>query len=60
MNFIMKVLEKETRPTLFMYHRQNRPYNVDYCFASTDFEVCNVEVGDFDDWIVKSDHMPIT
>ena len=29
------------------------------CFASTDFEVSYVEVGNFDDWIGKSDHMPI-
>lgn len=50
---------KETKPTLFMYHKQNRPYHVDYCFASSDFEVTNVEVGDFEDWIGRSDHMPI-
>jgi hypothetical protein len=50
---------KETRPTLIMYHRKNRPYHVDYCFASSDLEVSNVEVGNFDDWIGKSDHMPI-
>jgi exodeoxyribonuclease-3 len=50
---------KETRPTLFMYHRQDRPYQVDYCFASSDFNVGKVEVGTFKDWIKKSDHMPI-
>jgi exodeoxyribonuclease III len=50
---------KETKPTLFMYHRQNRPYHVDYCFASSDLVVSNVEVGNFNDWIGKSDHMPI-
>ena len=50
---------KETKPTLFMYHRQNRPYHVDYCFASSDLKVSNVEIGNFDDWIKKSDHMPI-
>jgi hypothetical protein len=50
---------KETKPTLFMYHRQNRPYHVDYCFASSDLKVSNVEIGNFDNWIGKSDHMPI-
>jgi exodeoxyribonuclease-3 len=50
---------KETKPTLFMYHRQNRPYHVDYCFASSDLKVANVEIGNFDDWIKKSDHMPV-
>jgi hypothetical protein len=49
----------ETKPTLFMYHRRNRPYHVDYCFASSDFKVSNVEVGNSDEWIAKSDHMPI-
>ena len=28
---------KETKPTLFMYHRQNR--HVDYCFATSDLKV---------------------
>jgi exodeoxyribonuclease III len=50
---------KETKPTLFMYHRQSKPYHVDYCFASSDFKVSNAEIGNFDEWIGKSDHMPI-
>jgi exodeoxyribonuclease III len=50
---------KETKPTLFMYHRQNRPHHVDYRFTSSDLRVSNVEIGNFDDCIGKSDHMPI-
>lgn len=50
---------KETKPTLFMYHRQSKPYHVDYCFASSNFKILNVEIGNFNDWISKSDHMPI-
>ena len=57
--FYKESFGKETKPTLFMYHRQNRPYHVDYCFASSDRKVSNVEVGNFDEWIKKSDHMPI-
>jgi len=57
--FYSEAFGTETKPTLFMYHRENRPYHVDYCFTSTGFEVSNVEVGIFDDWIGKSDHMPI-
>jgi len=57
--FYNEAFGKETKSSLFMYHRKNRPYHVDYCFASTDFEVVSVEVGNFDDWIGKSDHMPI-
>jgi exodeoxyribonuclease III len=50
---------KETKPTLFMYHKQDKPYHVDYCFTSSDLKISDVEIGDFDDWIRKSDHMPI-
>jgi exodeoxyribonuclease-3 len=57
--FLNEDFGKETKPTLFMYHSQDRPYHVDYCFVSSDFEACNVEVGDFKDWIARSDHMPI-
>lgn len=50
---------KEKKPTLFMYHKESKPYHVDYCFASSYFKVSNVEIGSFNDWIGKSDHMPI-
>jgi endonuclease/exonuclease/phosphatase family metal-dependent hydrolase len=50
---------KETKPTFFMHHNQNKPYHIDYCFASQHLEVCNVEVGSINDWVEKSDHMPI-
>jgi exodeoxyribonuclease III len=50
---------KETKATLFMYHKQDRSYHVDYCFASSDLKIANMEVGNFEDWIDKSDHMPI-
>jgi exodeoxyribonuclease-3 len=50
---------REAKPTLFMYHRENKPYHVDYCFASSDLKVSNVEIGNFGDWIEKRDHMPI-
>ena len=26
---------EETNPTFFMYHHSNKPYHIDYCFAST-------------------------
>jgi exodeoxyribonuclease III len=50
---------KETKPTFFMHHRREKSYHIDYCFASTNLEVSEVEVGDFDDWIKRSDHMPM-
>jgi len=50
---------KETKPTLFMHHNKNKPYHVDYCFASTHFKLENVEIGEFANWAKKSDHMPL-
>lgn len=51
----------EKHPTLFMYRHEDKPYHVDYCFASNDFleKLSNVEVGKFGDWSGKSDHSPL-
>jgi len=53
---------KECHPTLFMYRHQNKPYHIDYCFASSDFieKLINVEVGLYDDWKHCSDHKPLS
>jgi exonuclease III len=52
---------EEKHPTLFMYRHQNKPYHIDYCFASTDFieKLRNVEVGAYNDWTQYSDHKPL-
>jgi exodeoxyribonuclease III len=42
-----------------MHHKESKPYHIDYCFISPDFKISNVEVGLYEDWIKKSDHMPI-
>jgi len=54
---------KESRPTL--YHQRNslKPYHVDFAFASSqliDSKVSNIKIGQMDDWLTHSDHMPIT
>ena len=53
---------KEKHPTLFLYRHQNKPYHLDYCFASTDFmeKLTNVEVGNYNDWTRYSDHKPLS
>jgi len=51
----------EIHPTLFMYRHKNKPYHIDYCFASkflTD-KLQSVEIGEYDFWIQHSDHMPL-
>lgn len=51
---------QELHPTLYLYRHRNRPYHIDYCFASECFKkVDSVMVGEYDQWIQYSDHMPI-
>lgn len=52
---------RETHPTLFMYRHQNKPYHLDYCFASADIadKVTDVQVGPYENWKAHSDHSPL-
>ena len=51
----------ELHPTLFFRREKERPFHIDYCFASAGLTtaVRSVEVGAFGDWITLSDHMPL-
>jgi exonuclease III len=51
----------EKHPTFFLQRKQNKPYHIDYCFASTDLveKVVNVEIGAYSNWIEYSDHSPL-
>ena len=51
----------ELHPTLYLYRKKERPYHLDYCFASNDFlkRLTKVEVGEFQTWSAYSDHMPL-
>lgn len=52
---------KELKPTLYMYRHQDKPYHIDYCFASADFcaKLSSVEIGAHQDWASYSDHTPV-
>ena len=52
---------KEQHPTFFLQRNLNKPYHLDYCFASSDFadKVSNVEIGSYENWIAHSDHSPL-
>jgi endonuclease/exonuclease/phosphatase family metal-dependent hydrolase len=52
---------EQEHPTLFMYCHLNKPYHIDYCFASIDFieKLTNVEVRLYEEWTYCSDHKPL-
>ena len=44
-----------------MYRHEDKSYHIDYCFISEDQvnKLKSVEVGEFDEWIKYSDHVPL-
>ena len=60
-HFHKQVQGKEEHPTLYMYRHFDKPYHIDYCFASIDFihKLENVEVGGYEQWSAYSDHKPV-
>ncbi len=54
---------KEDIPTFFLQKNAQKPYHIDYIFASEILipdRSSNMEIGKREDWIKWSDHMPIT
>lgn len=51
----------EQHPTFYLYRHKDKPYHLDYCFASADFtaKIQNVEIGDYEYWMQYSDHVPV-
>jgi len=52
---------REKRPTLYMYRHKDKPYHIDYCFASADLtqKLREVKVGTYKSWCKYSDHVPV-
>ena len=52
---------KEKDYTLFMQRKIDRPYHIDFCFASLNLieKLKNVEVGTYEKWTTYSDHNPL-
>jgi exodeoxyribonuclease III len=52
---------KEKDSTLFMHRKVDKPYHIDYCFASKNLidRIKNVEIGTYDAWTKYSDHKPL-
>lgn len=53
---------QEKVSTFFMYRKREKPYHIDYCFASEKILKNNFELvlGKVDSWIELSDHVPLT
>jgi len=52
---------QESHPTLYLTKNIDKPYHMDYCCVSKSLfsENTRVEIGEYDDWIKFSDHMPV-
>ena len=52
---------KEVHPTFYLQRKIDKPYHIDYCFASEDLynRVKNLEIGAYETWIAHSDHSPL-
>jgi exonuclease III len=52
---------KEEHPTFYMYRHRSKAYHIDYCFASKDLleKINSVQIGNYDEWIKYSDHVPL-
>ena len=60
-HFHDQVQGKEKHNTLYMQRNINKPYHIDYCFASSNLigKMKNVEVGEYESWTKHSDHQPL-
>lgn len=52
---------KEEHPTFFLQRNKNKPYHIDYCFASSKLseKLTSIEIGSYDIWRTHSDHSPL-
>jgi len=58
----LQIQGNELHPTFHLYRHENKPYHIDYCFASEYFikKLVSVDVGSFEDWGKHSDHTPLS
>lgn len=50
----------ETKPTFFMYRKEQKPYHIDYIFQSADIiSASKIRIGEPNEWLEFSDHMPV-
>ena len=49
----------ESSPTLFLQKNIQKPYHIDYVFVSKDYLSSDIKIGQRENWLSLSDHMPI-
>lgn len=52
---------QETQPTFYLYRNKDKSYHMDYCVIKENMiqKGMTIEVGQFQEWIPFSDHMPL-
>ena len=51
---------EESAPTFFLHKSEDKPYHIDYVFASQDLlDRCQLNIGTKASWLGVSDHMPV-
>jgi exonuclease III len=52
---------KENQPTFYLYRHKDKPYHIDYCFASNELieKVVDIAIGNYEYWTKHSDHSPL-
>lgn len=52
---------KEKHPTFYLYRNKQKPYHLDYCFASDNLldKGVSIKIGNYKNWIAHSDHAPL-
>lgn len=60
--FHKQIQGQEKDKTLFMQRKIDKPYHIDYCFASSNLieKLTNVEIGTYEAWTKHSDHKPLS
>ena len=53
---------EEKHPSFYLQRNKNKPYHIDYCFVSLELlkKVKKFEIGEYENWISFSDHVPLT
>jgi endonuclease/exonuclease/phosphatase family metal-dependent hydrolase len=50
----------ESKPTFYLQRKKEKAYHIDYVFTSHHFTSDKIHIGNYEDWIEISDHVPIT